>query len=398
MEKARRVESIKILYVGDFGNHGSRLPTVGTGLVYLLSLLDQIDEIDIVCPSEKNKWEEIPIPNKAKYIHFYNQDNVGSLLSMIKMDLSGYDYIIFNALATGFGDSYLINAVGLFLPVFIGRIYKDKVRLIYHNSTFTNDIKKLGYGSHKYAVLSSILKAMEITIFLNVRTYLTLNMYKNIIDKKLRLNRVNAIRLHYLEAMPTLFLNGLQQTDKLNVTTICRKKEQVRFLLHGYWGPQKDPESALKALKEISDSGVPFTLVFSGGVNKNFPEFQKHYKELVQSYKDIITDAPGRVSERDILNLFACSDALILPYNAPGGYSAVLETAMFFGLFVIIYDFPEYREQVADYDKAIFCTKDNVKSAIMEFLQRWKNENYRREVDIQYKINHAKSEISHLFD
>jgi len=95
----------------------------------------------------------------------------------------------------------------------------------------------------------------------------------------------------------------------------------------------------------LKNKGIKFRLVISGSINPHFPNYKSKFKEILDSYSDIIYEYLGYVKEKDIINLFLKSDLIILSYNIPGGHSGVLEQSMFFNLPAIVLDFTEYREQ-----------------------------------------------------
>ena len=117
------------------------------------------------------------------------------------------------------------------------------------------------------------------------------------------------------------------------------------ILMHGSWGPQKNIELGLMTLNKLKREGVKFRLVISGGLNPHFPEYKRKFQELLHCYSEVIDEYLGPVTEKDIMKIFLDAHLLILPYNTPGGHSAVLEQAMFFEVPNIAIDFPEFREQ-----------------------------------------------------
>ena len=99
--------------------------------------------------------------------------------------------------------------------------------------------------------------------------------------------------------------------------------------MHGYWGPQKNIELGLDALIKLRNQGIPFDLTISGSINSHFEEYGKQFDLLLEKSKKILKKYEGFVNEIGIMNLFKNTDLLILPYNTPGGRSAVLDQAIF---------------------------------------------------------------------
>ncbi|MEM4115060.1 MAG: hypothetical protein QXP59_03530, partial [Saccharolobus sp.] len=71
---------MKIAYVGDFINHGKSLQTTGTPIVILLSLLKEVDAIDVYCPVQNKFIEDFALPKKVKLLPLYKYDSPLSIL------------------------------------------------------------------------------------------------------------------------------------------------------------------------------------------------------------------------------------------------------------------------------------------------------------------------------
>ena len=139
---------MRIAYLGDLINHGKSLQTPGTSLVILLSLLEDVDSIDVICPEENGNVEKFELPQKIKLYRFYRYDDSVSILRLLKIRWDNYDTVIFNMLPTGFGNRTLPNALALIVPITLRIIFRQSnIKVIYHNSIFTNDVRKLGYNS-----------------------------------------------------------------------------------------------------------------------------------------------------------------------------------------------------------------------------------------------------------
>jgi len=361
---------INVAYVGNFLNHGFALAQYGSGLIYFLSKIDFISKIDIICPYKNNKYDMDLNIQKVNILETYDYKKPLTMLRIIrKIYLHKYDLIIFNMNSTSFGEGNLSNFLGLIAPLILKKIFKKNVVVIYHSSVLTNDVEKLGYNSLYDKLRKAVLKYIETSIFKKVNTFVTLQLYKNIIDKKIKKNRVNAIKIEYIEAIPTLLLNGMEEKS----IELQYNKDIPRILLYGYWGPQKDLEFALNTLNELKKEGYNFNLVISGGINNHFKDYQKKYNELIEKYKSIINELKGYVEEKDILDIFKTADLLLLPYSASGGWSGVLSQAIFFEISVIGIEFPEYIEEAKGYENVILVKREDFKNAIRDFLDNFKN-------------------------
>lgn len=379
---------MRVAYIGDFINHGRSLHTTGTPLVILLSSRETVDSIDVYCPRVNNKVENFKPPKNVRIIEFYKYDDSISLLRLLKISWNTYDTIIFNMLPTGFGDSSLANAVALMIPILLKKLFRqNNIKVIYHNSVFTNDVKKLGYGSKMDKVRSFFLSIIERSIFKNITTFVLLKLYKQRIDDAIGKNRVQVLNTRYLEAITTLYMNMAMNIDAIEV----KQPEIPTILMHGTWGPQKNIEIGLSALKDLIDSGEKLNVVISGGLNHHFPEYGTKFQALLYTFSDIIDKYIGSIDEIDIMNLFLKANLLILPYNTPGGHSGVLEQAIFFEVPTIAIDFPEYREQASSSKFVSLVSQQELSNAIRDRIRH--SSSGTRKITIEKKIKLAQSLI-----
>lgn len=333
---------MKIAYVGDFINHGTSLQTSGTSLVILLSRIENVASVDVYCPEKYKIFEEFKTPENVRINGFYRYDNPISLIKLLGISWKSYDLVIFNILPTGFGKGSISNATALAIPLLLTKLLRiNNIKIIYHNSVYTNDIKTLGYNSVYDRIRSYFLGRMEKTMFKSIPTYVLLDLYKARIDKAIGKNMVRVLNARYLEAITTVYMNNLIDRELIET----EKSEIPVILLHGFWGPQKNIELALSNLLKLRNNGKKFRLVISGGINTHFPNYEAEFKKLLDLYSNAIDEYLGYVKEKDLMDIFLKTDLLILPYNTPGGHSGVLEQGMFFELLSIAIDFPEYKEQ-----------------------------------------------------
>ena len=335
---------MRIAYIGDFINHGKTLVPTGTSLVLLLAEIPDVQVIDVYCPVLNVKTEPFNKPEKVAIIESYSYNDPFSILKLLKVKKGHYDKIIFNILPTAFGSSNLSNLIGLLIPLILRTFFRERnIEIIYHNSVYTNDIAKLGYDSPYNRLRSFILGILERVLFKSVRTFVLLQLYKDMITKKIGNNKVRVLNGRFLEAIATAYINGIFDRD---LFLLPERNQTPIILMHGSWGPQKNIEMGLNVLFELKNKGYDFDLIISGGTNHHFKEYGKEFNHLLNSYNKIIKQYLGFVKEADIMKLFITADLLILPYNAPGGHSAVLEQAIFFEVPTIGIDFPEYEEQI----------------------------------------------------
>ena len=371
---------VKIAYVGDFLNHGKSLQTFGTSLVLLMSRFETVDSIDVFCPKADYTTEEFFPPSKLKINNAYRYDDAISLLGLLKIPWNVYDAVIFSMIPTGFGDSSLANATGLMLPILLSRFLKKKnIKVIYHNSALTNDVAKLGYNSMFDGIRTFLLTIVERNLFRNVKTFVLFDLYKHRIDNSVGRNRVGVLDSRYLEAVATLYMNNALDVESAELQV---NKIPI-ILMHGFWGPQKNIELGLSALRHLKEQGITFKLIISGGINHHFPEYERKFNELLSIYSDVIYEYIGSVNEKMIMNLFLNTDLLILPYNTPGGHSGVLEQAIFFEIPTIAIDFPEYREQAEGFSYVKLVSPEMIPIAVLDMLN---SKNNKSALKIRSKI------------
>ena len=386
---------MRIAYIGDFINHGKFLVPTGTSIVLLLSEIPDVEVIDVYCPTLNAKTEPFKKPEKITIIESYNYDKPLSIVKLLQLRKRYYDKIIFNIMPTAFGNSNLSNLAGLLIPLVLRTIFRKKnTEVIYHNSVYTNDISKLGYDSYYDKLRSIILGLIERKIFKSVRTFVFLQLYKDEITRKIGENKLRVLNGRYLEAMATVYLNGLYCNDYF---TLPKRDQLPMILMHGSWGPQKNIELGLSALNELKKEGFFFNLIISGGINHHFEEYEKQFNRLLEKSYEIVKQYLGFVSETEILNLFIRADLLILPYNTPGGHSAVLEQAIFFEVPTIAIDFPEFREQTEGIDFVrLIDSRDSLKLIAKEFLQNGSTRSSK--LNVKEKIELAVCNIQKLLE
>ena len=378
---------MRIAYVGDFLNHGKSLQISGTTIVFLLSTFENVDKIDVYCPTKDGNEDTSFQPNKVSLHESYRYDDPVSIFSLRKIPFCGYDIVIFNLLPTGFGRSSISNMTGLLVPLYARYIKRCKnIRVIYHNSAYTNDIEKLGYNSYYDKIRAFVLKFVEKIIFKSMPTFFFLELYKRRIDDAIGKNQVKVLNGRYIDAVPTIFLNNAQ--DKEFISRTMNKNPIV--LLHGSWGPQKNLELGLKTLRKLKENGFNFFVIVSGGINHHFPEYEKEFYNILNKYKDVVGGYLGRVPEKGIMELFLRSDLILLPYNTPGGLSGVLEQAIFFEVPTVAIDFPEYREQAQEKNFITLCRPDMFYEEVYKAL---KNSILRDRIEVRNKVAETKHNL-----
>ena len=384
-------QEVRVAYVGNFLNYGSSLSTVGTAIVYMLAEFEEIEEIDVYCNSLISTREQGYIPDKVNIFPIYDSRRPLSTLNLYSINWKKYDSVIFNILPTVFGKSSMINVIGLMAPIVLSKMGNENIKVIYHNSTMTNDIEQLGYNSSRDKVRSLVLSMIEKLMFKTVSTFFPVNLYVNLVRTKVRGARVGYINLRYFEGLTTIFINSKNYAESIKRPP--RASDEKMLLLHGYWGPQKNIELALSSLMKIREKGIAFHLTLSGSVNSNFQAYENEFNDIIKRYSSIIDERIDYVSERDIMLLFLKSDLVIIPYNTPGGHSGVLETAITFENNVLCISHPEYIEQSSGFNRITFC---NTKDFIQKLQECLELPQEMEQISISKKIESAHKNLKEI--
>jgi glycosyltransferase involved in cell wall biosynthesis len=383
-----------IAYVGNFHNFGHSAANTTTAMVYLMSELKEVESIDVFCAYPNTNIEETFIPDKVKIIPLFNAKNPLSTINLYRIKWKKYDTVIFNILPTVFGKSSLLNMIGLISPYILKKLGNRNIRVVYHNSTFTNDIEKLGYNSPTDRIRKIILSMVEMRMFTSLPVYMPLKIYVN---KILDINNkalVKYIDMRYFEAIPTIYINSFTRNKFIE----RGKNPNKTILLHGYWGPQKNLEFALENLMKLRNAGIKFHLILSGCVNSNFPAYVAHFNQLVKKYSMVIDERLGYISEKNIMKLFLFSDLVVIPYNVPGGHSGVLETAIFFDTQVICINHPEFAEQASGLNGVILTDPYHFYNNLKIYLEREHDRTRNTFIDISQKIVLATESVRQLLN
>ena len=390
-------DNLKVSFVGNFYNHGDPLAQWATGFVLLLSKVKRIKEINVLCPSNSGGKADLPLPNHIRVRPCFDLEKPLTLINLLKeLRNQQADIVFFNLNSTSFGNRSLTNLIGLLLT-FFAPLFGKKYKIIYHSSVITNDPTKLGYNKPYDKLRTAVLSVIEFSIFRFLDTFVLLDTYKTTIDKVVRKNRVKTLKNHYLEAMPTVFINGLMEQSELQ-KEINGNELQPTILLPGSWGPQKNLELALKSLSNLRKNGYKFNTVVTGGPNSHFADYAQIFNRLISEYGEIITERVGYVPESEMMGIFLRADLILMPYNTSGGHSGILEMAAFFEVPLIGISFTEYEEKKKELNSQIVLTaKENFEKEIQKYLDSWTNRTLKS-ISITDKVNRSASELSTILD
>ena len=337
-------EDITVAVLCNILGRGDTYDEWSTSFVIALSKMKEIIKIHVITPTKKRSIvQPYKLPDKCinhevlDYNHPLSMIKAVNLVSELKCDL-----VVVVSGPTAFGSGSVSNLIGLLLPLMIQRKTGVDVKVINQGSTHTHDTGLLGYLGLVNYVKLLVAKVVEKFIFKRVRTYFQLRLYCKTVESKLGKNYVGGLLVSdYIDALATLYLNGSDTSFALE----RHLNNDINILLHGFWGPQKDPEIALMAVRNLKIRNHKIRLTVSGGINNHFLGYTKYFQNILKKYGDIIDNYLGYVKEEDLLHLFMENEIILMPYRASGGQSGVLEMASFFENIVVCSNFPEFHEE-----------------------------------------------------
>lgn len=361
-------ENLTVAVLCNILDRGDTYDEWSTSLVIALSKIQEIIKLHVITPPRKiNILYAYKLPDKCIIHEILDYDHPFSMIGAVNLisELE-CDFVITVSGPTAFGRGSVSNFIGLLLPLMIQRKTSAEVKVINQGSTYTHDTELLGYFGPINTIKLFIAKAVEKFIFKRVRTYFQLKYYCNVIQSKLGKNYVGGyIISDYVDALATLYINGVDTKIFLERPI---QDEKINILLHGFWGPQKDPEIALRAVRNLKIRNPQIRLTVSGGINNHFPGYREYFQNVLKKYWDTIDNYPGYVEEKDLLQLFMENEIVLMPYRASGGQSGVLEIASFFENIVVCTDFPEFREELKS-DRVVFTGLDDFEQSLLRALE-----------------------------
>jgi glycosyltransferase involved in cell wall biosynthesis len=339
-----------------------------TSFVIALSKMKEIIKIHVITPPQrKNTVYTYKLPDKCISHEILDYDHPFSMIRAVNL-VSGLecDLVLSVSGPTAFGGGSVSNFIGLLLPLMIKIKTKAEVKIINQGSTYTHNTGLLGYSGLINSVKLLVARVIERFIFKKIKTYFQLRYYCNLVETKLGRNYVGGLLVSdYIDALATLYLNG----SDTNIALERRLgNDRINILLHGFWGPQKDPEIALRAVRNLKIRNHRIRLTVSGGINNHFPGYREYFQSILRKYGDIIDNYLGYVKEEDLLHLFMENEIVLMPYRASGGQSGVLEMASFFENIVVCSDFPEFREEKKS-DLVVLTDLDDFEQSLAKALE-----------------------------
>lgn len=359
---------MRVTLVSTINGHGRILQEIGTALSLLLSELDRVEELFLVT-WKKSGEEQVEFSSKVSILECYDQNHSTSIFNIFKeiMRLKS-DVTIYNYIPTAFGRSLVVNFLGLLIPLFHSFLLSDdKVVLIYHSSTYTNDPRRLGYAKFLERAAVKVLRMVEHMLFKRVDVFFLLDLYAKKVHMVNRKFRANSLGLRFLPILPTYHLSKYRMESSFEKND---KKSFARILLFGNFGPQKNLPKALESLKAIKESHYDSYVTLAGDLNPNFLEHSGAFEKLIGDYSSIIDRRIKYVPENELLGLFLDHNIVVLPYNVSGGFSGVLSLCLILNRIVVVPPFEEYVEQAKGFENVVFAEIKNLREGILGAIKK----------------------------
>lgn len=338
-----RYRKISVAVVCNILGHGNTYNEWSTSFIIAMSKIDDISMIHLIVPP--GYWPyPLKLPDNCSIHQLLDYDHPISMLRVLGLvNKLQCDDVVFISGPTAFGKGNISNFIGMVLPYIIKVLYNKKVAIINQGSSYTHDVSSLGYQGLRNFLKLRFIMLLERFIFGRVKTYFQLRFYADIIEKRLGRRYVAGILpSDFIDPLAALYINDLLEKEHVRRNI---NGENIRILLHGFWGPQKSPDVALKAVKNTKAKHNSISLTVSGGINNHFPHYKEYFERLIHQYGDVIDQYLGYVDEMKLPELFLTHQIVLMPYRSSGGQSGVLETASFFENIVVCTDFPEFQEE-----------------------------------------------------
>lgn len=332
----------------------SRAGGGATGLSLLLSQSPRLGQLVVYGPSGA---ESPPAADPARLVlrTVWAPDDWPSLLGALRQmtrDAPELDGYLFSITVTTFGKSAPVNGLGLLLPILVRALTGKPVVVIMHNFVETQDAAAAGYAYPP--ILLRVARFVERLVVTQTKTVVGLESQKRIVESTVG---------GTVTYVPMLFMDAVNSYLSAPPPTRVGRSASgpVRVLLFGSWGPYKDMDGALTALRALVDRGEELEVTVAGAAHPHFPEYEARLEGWRRGLPGARFRFVGHVPEDGIRALFESHDVLLMPYLASGGFSGVMNFAALYGLPIIAYDEAQLRECARSLDaSAQFIARGDV--------------------------------------
>jgi glycosyltransferase involved in cell wall biosynthesis len=333
---------LRLAFVGTMFPEYDFTGGVTTALALGLAGLDSVDHVTVFAQlgARLPDYYTGPARKKVTVRHAWALEEPSTLLRAAGLILRArgeFDAVVFNTYVTAYGKNPLSNAIGLLLPSVVARLSRRPVFAYMHNFVETQDIERLGYSPSR-AVRGGV-RRLEHMMLRDAQVVVPLESQAELISRSFGI-RPPSFFFPYIES----YLLAKSLSVEAMATT-SHRRDGRRVLLMGAWGPQKDLEGALQALECVARKGSALEILIVGAPSRQFPAFSV---EEVQARHPSLAGHlryAGMLEDQALFQSVLEHDLLILPYNATGGYSGVMNFAAITGIQIVAYDLPQLREQ-----------------------------------------------------
>ena len=348
--------------------------------------------LDII--TVKHESEVIKFGDRTHINGLYEPERPWSYLGVFKwFRRHTYDVLFVNSFPTSQGNSNLSNLLYLLVPLFVSRVFHTRTIILYHNSPFLTDFEHLGYSRTFDKIKSTFLKMIEKSMFKTCEVYMLLDTYVKQVRSIIHGSHVDKIELPYLGGFATLHLNGVLERKEMITGSV--HESILNVLLFGFWGPQKDLTTALKGIRLAKQESKNIRCTLAGTVNLHFDSDRTNFNNIRQEYSDVLYQIVDYVDTKDLFALFLNADLIVLPYRAPGGFSAVGAVSSLFDLEIVVPEFDEYLDQFKDSKNVQFMLTSFNETDIRDFVLRGLVRR-KKSLNFEEKFSMAITEINRI--
>lgn len=339
------------LTVGLFGTFYPEFQKAGnstTGFARLWAQDPRVEQVVVIGPQGSRLPPGLD-PQRVEVRPSWRLDGALSLLRALARLLRqgrGWDVLVFNIHLTSFGTRPWVNAIGLSLPRWWATLTGRRPVVFLHHLLESQDLGALGYTPTRGT--RWIVRRLERGLARTCDVVVPLPSLAAAARRWLGRD-VRVVFPRFVEAAGS----GVISPDPAADPPAAPMTDQLRVLLFGYWGPQKELEGVLNDLASVEVPGAEVTVTVAGEVNQNFPEFAGRIRATAAAHSGPRFRFLGPIPESRVAGLFASHDVLLLPYRATGGYSGAMNLAAATGIGLVAYDLPQLRESASALQVAV---------------------------------------------
>jgi prepilin-type processing-associated H-X9-DG protein len=334
------------LKVGLFSNF---YPLVGKAgphsldLALMLSQIDRVASVTVFAPT----GSALPQGLDSNRIHLcltWARDDPISLaraLMSLVIKRRDFDVYIFDTILTNYGDTPLVNLLGLIGPAIVRVIGRTKVAVYCHSYLETQDVGKIGFQVNP--IVRWGVHTLERVVLTTCKLVVPLSTQQIALQRSFGVE-VEQCFLPYYDAIYSAVQLMNNRPIDLNAK---RHQGKANILFFGTWGPQKDLGIVETFLERLLASGLHIRAILAGSIHTRFLTYREKLLALAHRFPpDFLELDLDEAYEVSALR-FIGADAVVLPYAGSGGLSGVFQHAALYGRPIVATDLPEIREMAS---------------------------------------------------